>query len=203
MLVLLRELMRGALHMHVAELSSIAQIELPKRGWKKATKTESVLAQQSHVMPARDDAGSPHALTQQSEVVVTPDEAGSASTLRLRHLLAPPENMSLRDVVRKIFPQLKKALLDAHYYVVGEQKNKNHPSTQDISEKFPLLADAEESQIERYVIRREGSSVHQAALHMIHEICGLPVETVNRYRHPMRKDKSSREQHGDGNEAKI
>ena len=187
MLVLLRELVRATLHMYVVELSSTAQIELAKRCSTKATKTESVLAQQSQVIPAQDDAGSQHALTQQSEVVVTPDEAGSASTLRLRFLDKPPDNLSVRVVVLKIFPQLKKTLHDAHYYVVAEQKNGNHPSMLDISRKFPLLADADESQIERYVIRREGSSANKAALHMIQEICGLSVETIRRYTRPMRK----------------
>jgi hypothetical protein len=51
-----------------------------------------------------------------------------------------------------------------------------------------LLADAEESEIEKYVIRRE-ETPHKAALQIIGKICGRPIETINRYRHPMREDK--------------
>jgi hypothetical protein len=103
--------------------------------------------------------------------------------------------MSVRDVVKEIFPELKKALFDTRYYVVEEQKKNNHPSTQVISQKFPLLADAEESEIEKYVIRRE-ETARRAALQMIAKICHLPVETIIRYTHAMRKDKS-RSEHGD------
>ena len=196
MVVLLRDLVRTALSMHIMELSSTAQIELAKRGWTKA-KTKSMLAQQSQVLPAPDQVASQHALTQQFQVVVARDEEGSVTALRLRHLEEPPENMSVRVVVMTIFPELKSALFDARYYVVEEQKKNNHPSAQDISQKFPVLADAEESEIDKYVIRREGTA-HQAALQMIEKICRLPFETIKRYTRPMRKDKSSRTQHGDG-----
>jgi hypothetical protein len=137
-----------------------------------------------------DEAGSAHALAQQSKVVLAPEETGStpALTLTLRHLEDPPEGMSIRDVVKKTFPDLEKALFAASYYIVGEEKNGNHPSTQEISQKFPLLADAEKSEIEKYVIRRE-ETAHRAALKMIAKIRGLPVETITRYRYSMRKDK--------------
>ena len=203
MLVLLRELVRATLHMYVVELSSTAQIELAKRCSTKATKTESVLAQQSQVIPAQDDAGSQHALTQQSEVVVTPDEAGSASTLRLRFLDEPPDNLSVRVVVLKIFPQLKKTLHDAHYYVVGGTEKWQSPFDAGYIPEIPVGCNADESQIERYVIRREGSSANKAALHMIQEICGLSVEKPFVDIRAPCKDKSSREQHSDGSGKKI
>jgi hypothetical protein len=91
--------------------------------------------------------------------------------------------MSLNDVVMKIVPELKKALIGARYYVVEEQKKNTHPSMQDISQKFQLLADAEESEIEEYVIRRE-ETARRAALQMIAKSCLLPGETINRYTHP-------------------
>jgi hypothetical protein len=191
-LVLLRHLVRSSLMMHIMELSSTAQIELAKRDWTKATKTKSLITRQSQVVPAPDEAGSAPALAQQAQVAAAPDKAGSADVLRLRHLEEPPANVSVRVTVMKIFPELKKAVLDARYFVVGEQKKNNHPSTHDISQKFPLLADAEESEIEKYVFRREGTP-HKAALQMIEKICRLPLDTIKRYTHPMRKDKSSRE----------
>lgn len=95
----------------------------------------------------------------------------------------------------KIVPELKKALIGARYYVVEEQKKNTHPSMQDISQKFQLLADAEESEIEEYVIRWE-ETARRAALQMIAKSCLLPVETINRYTHPC-EEISSREQHSD------
>jgi hypothetical protein len=61
MVVLLRQLVRSALVVHIMDLSSTAQIELAKIGWKKAGKTVSVLAQKSQLEPVPDEAGSAHA----------------------------------------------------------------------------------------------------------------------------------------------
>jgi hypothetical protein len=143
MLSLLRELLRSALFRNFRALSSEAQINLAMRGWTKETTPTLGWSEESEATPKP-----------QGTVVAKLDDAAGVTSLRLRDLEERPKQMSARDVVLELFPHLKLTIKDARYYVVEEQKKNHHPSPGEISGKFPLLADAPGSEIEKYVIHR-------------------------------------------------
>ena len=63
----------------------------------------------------------------------------------------------------------------------------HNPSSHEISEKFPLLADTPGPEIEKYVVRRE-CTPHNAAIEIIHSVLRVvSLETVKRYIRPMHK----------------
>src|SRR5882724_11039638 len=118
-------------------------------------------------------------------VTPPPDQTTRTPVLRLRHLDNPPEKMPLNQVVHRLHPALKSEVLEARYYVIQEKKENHDPSVKEISEKFPLLADATESEINEHVVGPK-KTPHEAAVQIIHNRCShLDLRTLQRYLRPM------------------
>jgi hypothetical protein len=108
------------------------------------------------------------------------DSTMESVSFDLEHLAVPPKGILVRDVVRKLYPDLWKTIENAHIWVGQENRKNKTVLPKDIRERFPLLKQATDEELTEYVFGK-ATTPRTAAHHMMMSRSGLGLSSVRRY----------------------